>query len=298
MTRHHSRQTGFGRLQSGFAGLAAFLLVSGAAGAQTPPSGLGGDTPGVTSDRGSTTWSGSPSDLVASLSGAQPIERVTNLEAIPLQIGPNSVPRFSPDGREALIMLAWYDDPAGYGHDVFLVTMPNQHENWRIVGLLKQDAAPAEATIRDKPKGGEDVVRSVRFARGKLDGDDATFLLIATRNDRDGPGASDTAYEVFRLAQLDGRDVFERVSRRTLPVQYCNADMALTVASGLPLRTSYRGRRDPDGSFTRDGCEGTGTSVEASARSEAAAGDAMSDAQKDRLFRQFLRWDRNSSSVR
>lgn len=183
--------------------------------------------------------------------------RITELEAIPLQVGPNHIGRFAPDGRDANIMLAWRDEGGGRGQDVFLVTMPGRDDTgWRSVGMLQNSPASAmNDVISDEPHRGDDMFRSLRFARGKVNGENAALLLVASRVESEEPVPSVTTYEVHRLAQKNGQDGFERIVRRVLPERYCNADMALTVASGLPLRGSYRGPRTADGIFTRDGCK-------------------------------------------
>lgn len=182
--------------------------------------------------------------------------RITGLEAIPLQPGPNHIERFAPDGREATIMLTWRDKGGGRGQDVFLVTMPSKDSTgWQGVGMPQSSAAPeASGVISDEPHWGDDMLRSIRFARGKVDGENATLLLIASRVEGEESAASDTTYEVYHLVQKDGWDGFERIVRHVLPDRYCNADMALTIASSLPLRSSYRGPRTVDGVFTRNGC--------------------------------------------
>lgn len=185
----------------------------------------------------------------------QSIDRVTDPVAIPLQFGPNHIRRFASDGRDADITLAWQDEGNGRGRDVFLVTMQSiDGTGWRRIDLLPSDTSASGSLIADDPHRGDDTLRSLRFAWAKVDGQDATLLLVATRQEREYAAASATTYEVYRLIQVDGRDGFAPVERRNLPGAYCNADMALTVASGLPLRTSYRGPRDAEGGFTKDGC--------------------------------------------
>ena len=182
--------------------------------------------------------------------------RITELQAIPLQFGPNRIGQFAPDGRDADIQLTWRDQGGGRGQDVFFVTMPSKdNTGWRGVDMLQSSpASVASGGISDEPHRGDDMFRSLRFARGKVNGQNATLLLIADRVDEES-APSATTYEVYHLVQEDGRDGFARIVRQVLPDPYCNADMALTVASGLPLRSSYRGPRTVDGVFTSDGCK-------------------------------------------
>lgn len=226
----------------------------------------------------------------------QPAKRITDLVPIPLQLGPNHIARFAPDGREGNVFLAWHDEGGGRGHDIFLVTVPNKRSgNWRAVGLLQDGNSSQDVTITDDPNRGDDMLRSIRFARGKVDGENATLLLTATRADNGNARASSTTYEVYRLMQIGGRDGFKRIASRLLPDWYCNADMALSVASGLPLRSSYRGPRDVDGSFTKDGCHDPGVALlsSPSGKRPPLAGpqeSSLSEQQKEKLFEQFLEW--------
>jgi hypothetical protein len=225
-----------------------------------------------------------------------PGRQIINLVPIPLQTGGNRVPQFSSDGRDANIMLAWHADNRRNGYDIFLVTMPNRHGNWRTVGLLDDASSSHSATITDDPNRGDDALRSVRFARGKIDGQNATLLLVTTRLNKGEATPSEATYEVYRLVQIEDRDVFERVSRRMLPGSYCNADMALSIASGLSLRSSYRGPRDADNNFTADGCRAPLDVLRPAAKDDSPiakeAGDrnSLSPAEKDKLFQQFLYW--------
>ena len=181
--------------------------------------------------------------------------RIAELEGIPLQPGLNRVGRFASDGRDANIMLTWRDEGGGRGQDVFLVTMPGKDgAGWQRVSMPQDNAPAASGEISDEPHRGDDMLRSLRFARGKVNGENAALLLVASRVESEGNAPSDTTYEVYHLAQKDGQDGFERILRQLLPDRYCNADMALTVASGLPLRSSYRGPRTVEGVFTRNGC--------------------------------------------
>jgi hypothetical protein len=178
---------------------------------------------------------------------------VTHLVPIPLDKGVNHV------GPDVEIVLDWHDDGGGHGHDVFVVTIPTSPGPSDGRFMPANAVAPAERTIADDPHDGDDVLAAVRFARGDVDGQQAILLLRATRL---SPAAkvvpTPTVFEIDRLVPGDSgsgsQPAFERVERRTLARRFCNADMALSVASGLPLRLSYRGPRDADGQFTANGC--------------------------------------------
>lgn len=165
--------------------------------------------------------------------------RVVVLAPIELNVGVNHITNAAPDGRDATIVLTWQNDGSGYGHDVFAVT---------IAGAGPVVMPSGRDTVRDDPYHDRDMLSSIRFARGQVDGADAMLLLTATR--QPGTGPTPTLYRVFRLARQDDAYRFVPVLSEQLPAS-CNADMALSVAAGLPLRRSYRG------AASSSGCTGT-----------------------------------------
>jgi hypothetical protein len=172
---------------------------------------------------------------------------ITNLVPIPLDRGVNRIEAAAPGGRAIDVVLDWHDDGDGRGHDVFTVTEPGAPD-------------PAKAfTIVDDLHDGDDALTSVRFARGDVDGQPAILLLTANRA---LPAAkvvpTATVFAVYRLVPgepgLGSPPEFQLLERRALEDRFCNADRALSAASGLPLRQSYRGPRDAEGRFTANGC--------------------------------------------
>ncbi len=157
------------------------------------------------------------------------------LAPIELHTGENRIPNFTPDGRDGAITLTWQDDGEGRGHDVFTVAIPDAGP----VGVAGGDA------ITDDPGNDRDMRRSVRFARGQVDGANTTLLLIADR--QPGGGPTPTRYRVYQLVRQGGRDWFAPLENEPMLASFCNADMALSIASGLPLRASYRGPRTANG---------------------------------------------------
>ncbi|HJS87151.1 MAG TPA: hypothetical protein VJ779_16975 [Acetobacteraceae bacterium] len=160
---------------------------------------------------------------------------VVALAPIELNAGPNYIANFAPDGRGAVVTLAWHDDGGGHGHDVFTVT---------VAGAGPVTMPGGSDAVRDDPNHDSDMLRSVRFARGRVDGAEATLLLTATR--QSGSGPTPTRYRVFRLARQGDTYGFVPVLSEQLPAS-CNADMALSVAAGLPVRRSYRGAATANG---------------------------------------------------
>jgi hypothetical protein len=133
------------------------------------------------------------------------------------------------------VTLVWKDDDTRHGHDVFTATVPG----------TGQVAMPEGYAVTDDPADDQDMRRSIRFAHGRIGDEDMVVLLIAQRDP--GHGATRTTYQVYRLKRdaVEGR--FVLLTQTELPRRYCNADAALTAASGLMLRESYRGPRTTDG---------------------------------------------------
>jgi hypothetical protein len=157
---------------------------------------------------------------------------VDTLVPIKLDVGINHIA--TPEGVLD-VNLSWEDDGNGHGHDVFTATAPGA----RTVFM------PDGYSIADDPADDQDMRRSVRFARGLTDGEDAVVLLVAQRDP--GRGPTRTTYQVYRLRRDPQGFRFALLFEAELPSHYCNADAALSVASGLMLRGSYRGPHTVDG---------------------------------------------------
>ena len=185
-------------------------------------------------------------------------QQVTDVTAIPLRAGVNRIEGFAPDGREAQVVLAWRENGNAHGYSLFMVMLPGRPggSDWNVVGLEQPEGDPAfQDVLRDQPHAGEDVVRAVRLARGRVDGRPATLVIIATRelNGEPYPSPAPVRFEVFALASGRGeigvtRDYFRRVSVQRLEQRSCNAELALSQRFGLPIR----GGRTPLN--RRDGC--------------------------------------------
>ena len=187
----------------------------------------------------------------------QPKHHFTDLAPIPLKPGPNTIAHFAPDGRGAIVTLGWRENGNAHGYDLYLVLMEGNSGASEVVGFdtLTPDGGGFEDTIRDDPHTGEDVVRSVRFVRGKIDGQPGTFVFVAERglDPEEGiPGPSLVDYIVFKLVPGEGvgttSDMFEPVEKLQSTTKFCHAEKALLKQYGLPLTKSYGG---PD---TADGC--------------------------------------------
>lgn len=134
------------------------------------------------------------------------------------------------------IGLAWEDIDKRHGHDVFTVTMSDGSR------VIMPDG---DQVLGDDPADDTYMRRSIRFARGEIDGEDAVLLLMAERDP--GRKATPTMFRVYRLVGDGTQYRFLLISERALPFATCNADAALSRASGLPLRPSYRGAATANG---------------------------------------------------
>ena len=181
--------------------------------------------------------------------------KFTVLSEIVLHRGLNHVEGFAADGRAADILKAWRDNGNAHGYNLFVVTLPDDRFNsaWNIVGT-QQGSEPLLDTVRDDPHTVEDVVRSVRFAHGRIDGRVATLMLVATREGSVGdglPAPAPVTYQVFELARVADccgtPDVFRLVATEHSDRPYCNADRAVSQRFGIAPPAEYQGSDKPDG---------------------------------------------------
>lgn len=190
----------------------------------------------------------------APASGAK--QRLSDLVPIPLQSGVNRIPAFAPDGREGLVVLGWRDNGNAHGYDLALVLLQaGRGGPWNVVRVEGRDGDRSDRWsdgVTSAPHTGDDAVRTFRFARGRVDGEPATLLLVAAR-DQEGaiPDPSRVTFDVYRLEHAPDvgttPDHFTPFLRDRPPGLYCNADMALSRRFGLPLRASYAGPKTADG---------------------------------------------------
>jgi hypothetical protein len=195
--------------------------------------------------------------VAAGFAGGGSQHRLTDLTAIPLQSGFNDVPAFAPDGRNAMVALGWRDNGNAYSYHLMLILMrPAPGSPWNVVSVAPSDgSAKVEDVVTDSPHTGEDTLRSFRLARGKVDGEPATLLLVATRetgSSTDLATASPVTFEVFRLVRNHGdigvtQDFFGLLQKTRSTTKFCNADIALIRQYGLPPRAGDDASSSPDG---------------------------------------------------
>ncbi|WP_148293554.1 hypothetical protein [Azospirillum sp. B4] len=193
--------------------------------------------------------------------GAGP-QGISDLAPIPLTSGVNELKRFSPDGRSAIIIRAWRDNGNAWGHSTYMVMMkPSEmgsglRGGWNLVSVEAETPPGVAEIVRDSPHTGEDALRSVVFAHGRVDGKPQTLLLIATRTMKDAvtdPAPTTIAvYQLVTNAQDDDPvgdtiDAFHRIRSWQTKKPYCSSDTALAMELGIPRPSESEAPNGPDG---------------------------------------------------
>jgi hypothetical protein len=175
-------------------------------------------------------------------------KRLTDVRQIEIGAGLTRIKNAEGDGRDAQVFYAWRNDVSAWSFGVYIVTMPTKFTPnktiWNIVSI-ETDNHDLDAEITNQPHTGEDDLKVVRFARGKLDGVADTFLVTATR-DPDGPvtDAVSTAIRIYSLGNHEDEgfgttpDRFDLVFSYMTAKKYSDADDALLDELGLPLPAS------------------------------------------------------------
>jgi len=199
---------------------------------------------------------------VISVSRTTPVSaskpQIGDLTPIQLNPGVNTVPNFSGDGRDAIIAYAWRDTGNAHGYNLILVMMPTARDkhDWNVVSVVPADSGESpQDVVSDNPHTLEDAIRSVRLARGVVDGRRSTLLIISTRAFPDTGALSDPSivtFEIYRLQSAaspvgETHDIFKRISAWSSTNRFCNSEMALSNELGWPLSSDYEGPKTPDG---------------------------------------------------
>lgn len=158
-----------------------------------------------------------------------------------LRAGTTVVPNIAGDGRGGSITLDWVENGNAWGYDIFTVRVGNS--------VATVDGADR---FTDQPHTGDDMIRAVRFAKGRYGGRSTTFAFVAQRIVSNSvPEAAPTQIRVFALVRNDSGVgtpyQFVRVRAFRARRLYCNADVALTREAGLPARVGQGGARTLDG---------------------------------------------------
>ena len=163
------------------------------------------------------------------------------LVPISLHPGTNQIANFAGDGKTGTISLYWRENGNAWGYNILSVSAG---------GSLATVEGKDHFTAR--PHTGEDVITSVRFARGRYKGHLTTFALVADRNIVDAvPNPAATTITIYALTRSDepvGTPyLFAKVNALHPKRRYCDADMALKTEVGFPLPTDYSGPAAVDG---------------------------------------------------
>ena len=187
---------------------------------------------------------------VAAVASARP--DISDLQAIPVHDGVNAVAHLSVDGRDGMIVSGWHNGSPGAdgrSQDYLVVLKTRQGEE--IVGAepvasLVSDARFGGELLSAAPHTGEDWKRTVRFARGRVNGAPATLMILAERDMRKAKDAYTaepvqiTYFELRRDRDAD-QDQFASLGGRVSARCYVDANLALKDEIELPLPADYEG---------------------------------------------------------
>lgn len=180
-----------------------------------------------------------PVFATAALAGAPP----ATLTPIELDQGVNEIPNIAGDGEDGRISVDWRENGNAWGYHIFMV---------RAGGSIV--TVDGEDRFTDQPHTEEDVITSVRFARGRHEGRETIFALVSDRTIIESvPAPALTTIKIFVLQRNDeplGTPYqFLQLVERQAKREYCNADMALKTELGFPLPRDYSGSKAVDGCF-------------------------------------------------
>ena len=192
------------------------------------------------------------------LGAAGPPPRITDLRPITLHPGVNRVPGFLVGSGAATIVEAWRGNGNAHGYHVWMVLGgPSEGKSVGVVGRDGDDRRPVFETISDNPFDGERVLGAVRFATARIAGKRATLLIEADLDEASSGVAADHATATVRWFRLDhDADAIGRPTDEFVPLaevhtakRYCNAELALRDAAGVPLPPGFAGANRVDGCF-------------------------------------------------
>ncbi|WP_313441810.1 hypothetical protein [Novosphingobium sp.] len=174
-----------------------------------------------------------PSVVLAS--GAAPAS--VRLTPVTLAAGINTMPDIAGTGEAGSIAQLWRQNNKVRGQHVFLVKVGEATASFE-----------GREQIEDKPDVGDDVIRSVRFARGEYHGVSTLYILTASRDIGASPYESaPTRIQSFALVRSGGAFTFAPVQDFPARGKYCHADAALLAELNFPLSPVYAGRVTPTG---------------------------------------------------
>ena len=195
---------------------------------------------------------------VACAAEAAAPSRIDDIQPLALNDGVNVLRGFLPGGLDAIVVQAWRDNGDAHSYHDWLVLGPEDGHGSAVVALEDPDTKRLQDVIRDAPFDGERVLGTVRFARGRVDGQPAGLLLDAELDEAPSGVLADhvtATVHIYRVEATDGSPgetpfEFRLVSSTQSTKRYCTAVLALAQMQGLPLPKDYAGNR-VDGCFNR-----------------------------------------------
>ncbi|WP_324698991.1 hypothetical protein ACLIMP_09375 [Novosphingobium aerophilum] len=164
-------------------------------------------------------------------------DSAASLTPITLAPGVNPMPDIAGTDQDGSIAQLWRQNNKIRGQHVFLVK----------VGDASATLEGRESII-DAPDVGDDMIRSVRFARGNHEGRTTLYMLIASRDVEKSPyKAATTHIQSFALVRNHEGFAFTPVLAFVPAAKYCHADAALLAELNFPLSPTYAGRVTPTG---------------------------------------------------
>lgn len=206
--------------------------------------------------------------LIAALLGppltaaAAPRSDLSDAKPFDLIHGVNRVRNFDDFGKSAQIVYAWRENMNAHGYGIYSVLMqrPDDPKDWNLV-IFETHAGNRKGgseldALYDEPFDGEQVIASVRFAKGRWRGRLATLAITARRDLSSAESFADPSpvkFDIYHLVENKGGVpgwpyyYFDRVAHFTSDKPYCNSDLALAKELELPLPTDYQGNNEDDG---------------------------------------------------
>lgn len=179
--------------------------------------------------------------------------QLTAIKPFALHSGANLLPAFAPDGREGLVVVGAPNTQTASGaYTAYMVLLrrAKPDHGWSLARFATGDEAhsqsPWENTIIDVPHTGEDQIKSVRFARARVNGRAETVIVTARRDLDEVETIPDAAHVDFTLLQLVldpafEEETFEVTGHLRSKDCFSNSDAALKAELGLPPPAGFDG---------------------------------------------------------
>jgi hypothetical protein len=198
----------------------------------------------------------------AALAPDASIHDLSNAAVLVLHHGVNAVRNFDFEGHDAQIVYAWRENFNAHGYGVYSVLMlrPETKDDWTLVTFDSHRSGTSGGeqhdTLIDSPFDDEQNVASVRFLKGEWHGKRTAMVVTAERDLSKVKSYSDPSpveFSIYTLAANKGEEVgwpfyyFSLAEHFASDRPYCNSDLALSRAFGLPLPGDYGGLKNADG---------------------------------------------------